>query len=146
GQDHLVPLVGLPGVAEPGELADGPGAAAVAGGVQSAGVGELPRPADPLEPGHLGALRRPVDRVDLLAGERGEVGVAGARRVVALLPAGAARLDLVAGRHTPIVGLPTNFRQGSAPAGSRRAQPAAEPGSGKSPKPTRSLTKERCIS
>ena len=50
-EDHLVALVGLLGVAEAGELADGPGAAAVAGRVQAPGERVLPRPADPLEPG-----------------------------------------------------------------------------------------------
>ena len=52
GQDHPVALVGLRGVAEPGELPDGPGPAAVAGGVQPAGERELTRVADPVEPGN----------------------------------------------------------------------------------------------
>ena len=61
GQDHLVALVGLLGVAEAGELADGPGPAAVAGGVQAAGERELARPADPLEAGRP-RTRRPARR------------------------------------------------------------------------------------
>ena len=66
GQDHLVALVGLLGVAEAGELPDGPGPAAVAGGVQPAGERELPGPADPLEARarRPPRRRRPVDRLD----------------------------------------------------------------------------------
>ena len=91
-EDHLVALVGLHRVAEAGELADRPGAAAVAGRVEPAGEGELPRPADPL--GHLGAVGRAVDGLDLHLRERGEVGVPhlalGLGGVVAGLPAGGA--------------------------------------------------------
>ena len=67
GQDHLVALVGLLGVAEAGELADRPGPPAVAGRVQAAGERVLARPADPLEAGSsdaLGCRRRAVDRLD----------------------------------------------------------------------------------
>ena len=81
-EDHLVALVGLLRVAEPGELPDRPGAAAVAGRVEPAGVGELPRPLRV-----VGAVRR----LDLHPGERGEVGVADLTGlecpVVPLLPA-----------------------------------------------------------
>ena len=73
-QQHLVPLVGLPGVAEPGELADRPGPAAVPGRVQAAGERVLPRPADPVEARHDGPLRRPVHRLHVEAGQGGEVG------------------------------------------------------------------------
>jgi hypothetical protein len=69
-EDHLVALVGLLRVAEPGELPDRPGPSAVAGRVEPAGVREL---AGPL--GVVGA----VGRLDLHAGERGEVGVANPR-------------------------------------------------------------------
>ena len=61
GQDHLVALVGLLRVAEAGELADGPGPAAVAGGVQPAGERELAGIADPLEARDR-ATRRPGRR------------------------------------------------------------------------------------
>ena len=77
-QDHLVALVGLLGVAEAGELADRPRTAAVAAGVDAAGEGELPGP--------FGVVG-PVRRLDLHAGERGEVGIALACVVVAVLPA-----------------------------------------------------------
>ena len=80
-EDHLVALVGLLGVAEPGELPDRPGPPAVAGGVEPTRVGELPGPL-----GVLGA----VGRLDLHPGEGGEVGVAHPRLeclVVPLLPA-----------------------------------------------------------
>ena len=91
-EDHLVALVGLHGVAEAGELADRPGAAAVAGRVEAAGERVLPRPADPL--GHLGAVGRAVDGLDRHLRQRGEVGVAhltlGLGGVVAGLPAGGA--------------------------------------------------------
>ena len=43
-EDHLVALVGLLRVAEAGELPDRPGPAAVAGGVEATGVGELTGP------------------------------------------------------------------------------------------------------
>ena len=74
-QDHLVALVGLPRVAETGELPDGPRPAAVARRVQPPGEGELPRPADPLHPLVGRLVLRPVDRVDLDPGQRGEVRV-----------------------------------------------------------------------
>ena len=93
GEDHLVALVGLLGVAEAGELADGPGAPAVAGRVQTAGEGVLPGPADPLEALVRVPGPRPVDRLDGIAGERGEVGVPLACGVVPGLPAAAALLD-----------------------------------------------------
>ena len=50
------------GVAEAGELPDRPRPPAVAGRVEPAGERELPRPADPLEPGYVGAgrARRPA--------------------------------------------------------------------------------------
>ena len=78
-EDHLVALVGLLRVAEAGELPDRPGPAAVAGRVEAPGERELPRPADPLEALDDVALGRPVDRLDLDAGQRGEVGVADPR-------------------------------------------------------------------
>ena len=53
GQDHPVALVGLPRVAEAGELPDRPRLAAVAGRIQAAGERVLPRPADPLEAGYI---------------------------------------------------------------------------------------------
>jgi hypothetical protein len=87
GQQHLVPLVGLPRVAEPGELADRPRLAAVAGGVDAPGERELPRPADPVEVRHHRVVRRSVDRVYLKPGERGEIRVAFGRLVEAALPA-----------------------------------------------------------
>jgi hypothetical protein len=93
GEDHLVALVGLLGVPEPGELPDGPGTPPVAGRVQPPGVGVLPRPADALE-----ALVRvtgpwPVHRLHGVTRERGEVCVALTRGVVTGLPASAAFLD-----------------------------------------------------
>ena len=91
-EQHLVPLVGLVRVAEPGELADRPRLTPVPGGVQAAGERELPRPADPLEPGHHRAGRRPVDRVNLEAGQRGEVRFALGRLVEPALPALPARV------------------------------------------------------
>ncbi len=60
GQDHLVALVGLLGVAEASKLPDGPRPPSVSCGVQSASVGELPRPTDPFHP--------VIDRFDLGAG------------------------------------------------------------------------------
>ena len=86
-QDHLVALVGLPGVAEAGELPDCPGAAAVAGRVQAARVGELAGPL-PL----VGAVRR----VDLDAAEGREVGVAGPRPRRSAPASGRVRTGLVA--------------------------------------------------
>ena len=122
GQDHLVALVGLLGVAEAGELPDGPGPAAVAGGVQAAGERELARVADPLEARDGGLVGRAVDRLHLDARERGEVGVAHLagrqRRVVPLLPP----LPGVLG-HGPIVGRPTIVRRASLRP--RRRRPAA---------------------
>jgi hypothetical protein len=109
GEDHLVALVGLPGVAEPGELPDGPGAPAVAGGVEAARVRELPRPADALEPRVV--RRRPVHRLDLGAGERREVGVPPARSVETLLPAAPALLDVLhVHERAPPVSPPTDTR------------------------------------
>src|SRR5581483_8403599 len=67
--------------------------APVAGGVQAPGERELTGPADPLEPGHLPAGRRPVDRIDLEPGQRGEVGVALGGVGVPLLPASPASLN-----------------------------------------------------
>ena len=76
GQDHLVALVGLLGVAEAGELSDGPGTPAIATRIEAAGEGKLPRPADPLHP-LIGILvLRPVDRIDFETRDGGEVGVA----------------------------------------------------------------------
>ena len=91
-EDHLVALVGLLRVAEPGELADRPGAPPVAGGVEPSRVGEL---AGPL--GVVGA----VGRLDLDLGQRREVGVPHPGLVVAVLPAFACT-------HTQIVGRPTS--------------------------------------
>ena len=95
-QDHLVPLVGLLGVAKARELPVGPRPSAMSSGMQPAREGELPRPADPLEArdgrGYLvvGA-RRPIDRVDLHTGQGGEVRIThqplGQRCVIPLLPA-----------------------------------------------------------
>ena len=94
-EDHLVALVGLLRVAEAGELADRPGAAAVAGGVEPAGEREL---AGPLAV--VGAVRR----LDLDAGQRGEVRLPDPRLLVALLPAVAcgrsAMLQKIVGRPT----------------------------------------------
>jgi hypothetical protein len=92
-EDHLVALVGLLGVPEPGELPDGPRPPPVAGRVQAAGEGVLTRPADPLEP--LVGVPGPgtVHRLHGVAGERGEICVALARGVVPGLPASAALLD-----------------------------------------------------
>jgi hypothetical protein len=110
GQDHPVTLVGLLGVAEAGELPDGPRPAAVAGGVQAAGEGELTRIADPLEVRDCRLVGRAVDRLHLDAGQRGEVGVAhlagGQCRVVPLLPPLPCVVD-----HAEIVGRPTIFRR-----------------------------------
>jgi hypothetical protein len=85
-QQHLVPLVRLPCVAEPGELPDRPGPAAVAGRVEPAGERELPWPADPVEARDDRAGRRPVDGLHLKPGQRAEVGIALARGVVPALP------------------------------------------------------------
>jgi hypothetical protein len=101
-EDHLVTLVGLHRVAEPGELTDGPGPPAVARRVQAPGEGVLPRPSDPLEALPLLVRRRlryavqpgSVDRLAGVTGKSREVGLAhatgGERGVVALLPAGRA--------------------------------------------------------
>ncbi len=94
-QDHLVPLVGLLGVAEARELADGPRTAAVAGRVQAAGERVLPRPADALEAVDRVARTGAVRRLHGIAGERGEVRVPLAGRVVPGLPAAAALFDRV---------------------------------------------------
>jgi hypothetical protein len=94
GQDHLVALVGLPGVAEPRELADGPGPAAISGRVQTSGVRELARPPDAVEAGIGDAAGWPVDRFHRGSGERGEVGVPLTGRVVASLPAFPSGLDI----------------------------------------------------
>ena len=64
-EQHLVPRVGLHGVAESGELPDRPGTPAVSGRVEPARERELPRPADPLEVRHYGARGRPVDGIHL---------------------------------------------------------------------------------
>ena len=75
-QDHPVALVGLAGVAESGELADGPRPPAVTARVQPAGERELAGPADALEArGKRVISRRAVDRLHLLAGKGREVGV-----------------------------------------------------------------------
>jgi len=84
-EQHLVPLVGLPDVAEPGELPDRPRLAPVAGRVQAAGERELARPADPVR--RLLVVLRPVDRVDVQAGQGGEVSLALGRLLVAAPPA-----------------------------------------------------------
>ena len=117
-EDHLVALVGLLGVAEAGELPDRPGPAAVAGRVQPAGERELPRPADPLEPGYR--VRRAVDRLDLDAGQRVKSASRSAGRVVPLLPAPASGLDVV---HRQILGRPTKSARasGTSPAATRRS-------------------------
>ncbi len=121
-EDHLVALVGLHGVAEPGELADGPRPPAVARRIQAARERVLPRPADPLEAvpllvgGRLGDAVQPraVDRLHGVAGEGGEVGLAhapgGQGRVVALLPAGGAAVGRgrVGAHGTTLLGRPTN--------------------------------------
>jgi hypothetical protein len=99
GQDQLVALIGLLCVAEAGELADGPGAAAITGRVETSGEWELPGPADALEACDLVAVRGAVDRVDLRSRQRREVTVGdapGARgRVETLLPALTTGLDLI---------------------------------------------------
>src|SRR6185312_8768039 len=78
---------GLPRVAEAGELPDRPGAAPIAGRVETPGVRELARPPDAVEPRITGPGGRAVDRLDRRAGQGGEVGVPLARGVVAPLPA-----------------------------------------------------------
>jgi len=93
-QDHLVALVGLLGIAEAGELTDRPCASAVSGRVQTACERELARPADLLEVrvprfASLASLARiggTVRRLDLHAGQRGEVSLADARLGVTRLP------------------------------------------------------------
>src|SRR4029079_15361164 len=62
---------------------------------------ELPRPADPVEVRHDGAVRRSVDRVDLEPGQRAEVSVAFGRLVVAALPAHASRVRAGLSVHRP---------------------------------------------
>src|SRR5690606_39889470 len=98
-EDHLVALVGLAGVAEPGELPDGPGPPPVAGRVQAAGERELPRPADALAPRVV--MIGCVHRIDRQAGQRREVVVALAGRVVPCLPARASGLDLATLHDSP---------------------------------------------
>ena len=117
-QQHLVPLVRLPRVAEAGELPNGPCPAAVTGRIQPAGEGILTWPADPLEARITGAGRRTVYRVHGEPGQRGEVGVPLARRVVPLLPAAPAGFDdfgsasITAPVFAEIVGRPTtSFHQ-----------------------------------
>src|SRR5699024_10763848 len=122
GEDHLVALVGLSGVAETGELADGPGPTSVAGRVQATRVGVFPGPTDALEPGNLGAGPRSIEGLEGATGQRGEVGLTLARGVVAALPALASGPDLrgpgvVGGAvrgvdHTQIVGRPSKSVQG----------------------------------
>src|SRR5699024_11237551 len=85
GEYHLVALVGLSGVAETGELADGPGPTSVAGRVQATRVGVFPGPTDALEPGNLGAGPRSIEGLEGATGQRGEVGLTLARGVVAAL-------------------------------------------------------------
>ena len=89
-EQHLVPLVGLPDVAEPGELPDRPRLAPVAAGVQAPREGELPRPADAVR--RLRRRWRAVDGLDVEAGQGGEVGVAFRALLVPALPAFAAAL------------------------------------------------------
>ena len=73
-QDVAEAAVGLLGVAEPGELPDGPEPPAIARGVQPPRERELPRPADL---GHrLAAVGRTVHGCHLVTGQGGEVGVA----------------------------------------------------------------------
>ncbi len=93
GQNQLVALVGLPRVAEPGELADRPGAAPVAGRIQAAREGILARPADPLEALVPVAGAGAVDRLHGIPGERREVRLTLERGVVPGLPAATALLD-----------------------------------------------------
>ena len=75
GEDRPVPLVGLPGVAETGELTDGPGLPAIAGGVQPAGEGKFAGPADPVEPLHKIPLGRAVHGIQRFSRQRAEVGI-----------------------------------------------------------------------
>jgi hypothetical protein len=98
-EQHLVARVGLLRVAETGELADRPRLAPVAGGVEPAGERELARPADAFEPRLVDTGRWPVHRIDRQAGERAEIGVAFAGRVVAPLPA-LEPVDDIVGVHT----------------------------------------------
>src|SRR5882762_7223110 len=90
GQDHLVPLVGLLGVAEAGELPDGPRLAPIPRRVDASGERVLPRPADTVEALVSHGAVRTVERLDLIAGQRREVAVGyatrGAGSSVALLP------------------------------------------------------------
>ena len=130
GQDHLVALVGLPGVAEAGELPDRPRLAAVAAGVDAAGERVLARPADALHA--VVGTGRPVHRIDLEPGQRRVVALGLAGGVVALLPAGAARLDVVGVAHgSKLLGRPSSCHRrplfgvcGQTCAGSRRRRPA----------------------
>ena len=74
-EDHLVPLVGVDGIAEPGELPDRPWLPAIPGGVQAAGERELP--GQPIRSKSCDDIagRRPVDRVDRHPGQGGVVDV-----------------------------------------------------------------------
>src|SRR5262249_57829642 len=84
----------LLGVAEPRELPDRPPATPVPRSIESAGVRELARPTDALEPRVVDGGRRAVYGIDPRSGERGEIGVALGCGVVAALPALAPLGDL----------------------------------------------------
>ncbi len=103
-QDHLVPLVRLHRVAEPGELADRPGPAAISRRVQAPGERELAWPADAVESWDDGALWWPVHGLDLDTGDRREVGVTYPRRVERGPPSRPAGLEVVLLR-CPILGV-----------------------------------------
>src|SRR5262249_17480735 len=109
-ENHLVALVGLLRVAEAGELPDRPFLAAVAGRVETASERVLPRPSDAVEARVRGAVRRSVNRFELDAGQRREVGGADLRVLEARLPASPARVYLL-GVHGPtLLGRPTSLR------------------------------------
>ena len=101
-EDRPVPLVGVLGAAEAGELPDRPRLAAIAGRVEAAGERVLARPADPLEARVRRLVGRAVDRLDRRSPESvvksaSRSRPAARRGVVALLPAFAACAGLVLG-------------------------------------------------
>ncbi len=69
-------LVGVFGGAEAGELAHGPEAGAVHGGVNAAGVGRLAREAEVAGGIPVGEVGGGVEAADGIAGDGGEVGLA----------------------------------------------------------------------
>jgi hypothetical protein len=107
GDQVLVALVGLTGVAEPGELPDRPGPAAVHRRVHAAGERVLAGDADRGGDVAVGVVEGVVEGGDLLAGEGGEVGLALSAGRVPLLPApaqGAECLGPIGPGHGVVVG------------------------------------------